>query len=32
MARDGTLQAIESWDLKEKAIRKAEAAISLEAE
>ena len=26
MAREGTAQAIESWDLKEKAIRKAEAA------
>jgi hypothetical protein len=26
MALDGTVQAIESWDLKEKAIRKAEAA------
>jgi hypothetical protein len=26
MAKDGTVQAIESWDLKEKAIRKAEAA------
>jgi len=26
MAKDGTMQAIESWDLKEKAIRKAEAA------
>lgn len=28
MAKDGTAQAIESWDLKEKAIRKAEAAAS----
>jgi hypothetical protein len=26
LAREGTVQAIESWDLKEKAIRKAEAA------
>jgi hypothetical protein len=32
MAKDGTVQAIESWDLKEKAIRKAEAAIFPKAE
>ncbi len=32
MAKDGTVQAIESWDLKEKAIRKAEAAVSPKAE
>jgi hypothetical protein len=28
MAKEGTLQAIESWDLKEKAIKKSEAAAS----
>jgi DNA repair ATPase RecN len=32
MALDGTVQAIESWDLKEKAIRKAEAAAHTQAE
>jgi len=32
MAREGTVQAIESWDLKKKAIRKAEAAMSPKAE
>jgi hypothetical protein len=32
MAREGTAQAIESWDLKEKAIRKAEAAARTQSE
>jgi hypothetical protein len=32
MAREGTTQAIESWDLKEKAIRRAEAAVSPKAD
>jgi hypothetical protein len=32
MAREGTVQAIESWELKEKANRKAEAAASLKAD
>jgi hypothetical protein len=32
MAKDGTAQAIESWDLKEKAIREAQAAASLRPE
>jgi len=32
MARDGTVQAIESWDLKEKAIRRAEAAAHTQSE
>lgn len=32
MAREGTVQAIESWDLKLKAIRKAEAAVHTQPE